>query len=217
MSMLPLKFAPSAMPTRGAKMLPFTFAEARIDTDSLAKMSPSTRPSTITNLARMLPVTPPSLPIDRLRVCSIEPSSWPWNSRSSSPYSSPLKCSVGPSTQVPVATSFCGAGAGGAILFSKPLLMVFSGSAACAGDGGSLRPSIRFHGDSAIEIRSLCDADARRANVAAHDRRLTDLDALAGDHVALDFAVDVDARGIHRSDDLALGTDDHTLLVVNRA
>ena len=62
---------------------------------------------------------------DRLRVCSIEPSSWPWNSRSSSPYSSPLKCSVGPSTQVPVATSRCGAGAGGAILFSNPLLMVF--------------------------------------------------------------------------------------------
>src|SRR5690349_4932101 len=93
--------------------------------------------------------------------------------------------------------------------------MDFSVSAARA--GGSLRPSIRFHGDSAIEVRSLCDTDARGADVAAHDRRLTDLDALAGDHVALDLSVDVDARGVHRSDDLALGTDDHALLVVNRA
>src|SRR4030095_13116062 len=99
--------------------------------------------------------------------------------------------------QVPEATSFAGAGGGGAILLfsAKFLLMVFSVSAARAG-GGSLRPSIRFHGDSAIEIRSLCDADARGADVAADHRRLTDLDTLAGAHVALDLAVDVDARGI---------------------
>src|ERR1700754_1471853 len=119
--------------------------------------------------------------------------------------------------QVPAATSFCGAG--GAILLgsAKFLLMLFSGSAARSGGGGSLRPSIRFHGDSAIEIRSLCDADARGADVAADHRRLTDLDALAGAHVALHFAVDIDARGIHRGNDFALGPNDHTLLVMNRA
>jgi CubicO group peptidase (beta-lactamase class C family) len=36
MSMLPENWAPSAMPTRGAKMLPLTLADWRIDTDSVA-------------------------------------------------------------------------------------------------------------------------------------------------------------------------------------
>src|SRR6185369_167504 len=147
-------------------MLPFTLAEARIDTDSVAWMSPSTRPSTITNLALMLPVTPPSLPIDKLRVCSIEPSSWPWNSRSSSPYSSPLKCSVGPSTQAwPLDGCGAAGGAGGASLFSNPLLMDFSVSAGRA--GCLLGSDALFHGNAAIEICSLGDADTRRADVAA--------------------------------------------------
>src|SRR5689334_957996 len=159
-------------------------------------MSPSTRPSTITNLALMLPVTPPSLPMLSERVCSIEPSSWPWNSRSSSPYSSPLKCRVGPRTQtVPFARA--GAGAGGAILASGMfLLMGFSASTGRAGGGGSERPSIRLHRDSAIEICSLVDAHAGGAEVAADHSRLTDLDALLGDDVALDLAVDVDALGM---------------------
>src|ERR1043165_7932831 len=146
-------------------------------------MSPSTRPSTITNFALMLPVTPPSLPMLRLRVCSMEPSSWPWNSRSSSPYSSPLKCSVGPSTQT-VPLDGAGAGGGGAFI-SGVLLMGFSASDRLGGaGGGSERPSIRLHRDSAIEICSLVDADAGRAQIAADHRRLTDLDALLGDDVA---------------------------------
>src|SRR4051812_24989727 len=147
-------------------------------------MSPSTRPSTITNFALMLPVTPPSLPIDRLRVCSIEPSSWPWNSRSSSPYSSPLKCRVGPSTQgAPWAGCGAAGGAGGANLLSpKFLLMDFSVSAGRAG-GCLLGSDARFHGNAAIEICSLGDADTRRADVAAHDCRIADLDALLGVHV----------------------------------
>src|SRR5688572_2141157 len=179
-------------------------------------MSPSTRPSTMTNLALMLPVTPPSLPMLSERVCSIEPSSWPWNSRSSSPYSSPLKCRVGPRTQVPAGAA--GAGAGGAILASeKFLLMGFSASGRLGGGGGSVRPSIRLHRDSAIEICSLGDAHAGRADVAADHSRLTDLDAFLGDHVALDLAVDVDALGIDGGDDFALGTHDHFLLVVDRA
>src|SRR5687768_13755427 len=135
-------------------------------------MSPSTRPSTITNFALMLPVTPPSLPMLKERVCSIEPSIWPWNSRSSSPYSSPLKCRVGPRMQVPVGGA--AAGAGGAILESeKFLLMGFSASGRLGGGGGgSVRPSIRLHRDSAIEICSLGDAHAGRADVAAdHSRR----------------------------------------------
>src|SRR5688572_24805462 len=95
--------------------------------------------------------------------------------------------------------------------------MVFSGSAARAGGGGSLRPSIRLHGDSAIEIRSLCDADARGAEIAAHDRRVADLDALFGAHVANHFAVDVDLRGMDRRHDFAFGANDYALLVVDRA
>ena len=84
MSMRPVNLAPSARPTRGAKMLPCTRAVSRTVTDSSPWMSPSTVPSMITMRARMLPLTPPSVPIVRLRVCSIEPSSWPWISRSSS-------------------------------------------------------------------------------------------------------------------------------------
>src|SRR5215213_4322445 len=95
--------------------------------------------------------------------------------------------------------------------------MVFSGSAARAGGGGSLRPSIRLHDDSAIEIRSLCDAHAWRADVAAHDRGLTNLDALLGVHVALNPAVDVDRCGVHCGDHFAFRADDDALLMVDRA
>src|SRR5262245_29853481 len=169
----------------------------------------------ITNLARMLPLTEPSLPMLSERVCSIEPSSWPWNSRSSSPYSSPLKCRVGPRTQT-VPLDGAAAGGGGAFI-SGALLMGFSISGRLGGGGGSERPSIRLHRDSAIEICSLGDAHAGRADVAADHSRLTDLDALASGDVALDLAVDVDALRIDGGDDFALGTHDHSLLMMDRA
>src|SRR3954471_10151606 len=96
--------------------------------------------------------------------------------------------------------------------------MVFSGLAARgAGGGGSWRPSIRLHRDSAIEICSLCDAHARRAQIAAHDRRLTDLDALLGVHVALHAAIDVDDGGIDLGDHFALLAHDDALLMLDRA
>src|SRR5688572_20779800 len=95
--------------------------------------------------------------------------------------------------------------------------MVTSGSVARAVGCESLRPSIRLHGDSAIEICSLGDAHARRANVAANIRGLTDLDALLGAHVALDAAVDVDRVGVHGGDHFTLGADDDALLVMDGA
>src|SRR5262245_7460080 len=97
--------------------------------------------------------------------------------------------------------------------------MVFSRSAARGAGGccGSLRPSIRFHGDSAIEVCSLGDGDARRTEIAAHDRRLTDLDGFLGAHVALHATIDVDGGGIDLGDHFALLANDDSLLVLDRA
>ena len=52
------------------------------------------------------------------------------------------------------------------------------------------------HLDGALELGPVGDLDPRRPEVADHTGALTEHDALGGDDVALDLAVDLDAVGL---------------------
>jgi hypothetical protein len=52
------------------------------------------------------------------------------------------------------------------------------------------------HLDGALELRAVGDLDARGAEVADHAGALAEGDALGGDDVTLDLAVDLDAVGL---------------------
>ena len=173
----------------------------------------------ITNFARMLPLTPPSLPM--LRRAGVFDRAFDLALEFQVLFTVELALEVQGRAEhaggCPGARCRRGPGEPSCYreFFAHGFLRL-SGSRRRWG-GGSLRPSIRLHRDSAIEIRSLCDAHARRAKIAAHDRRLTDLDALLGAHVALHLAIDVDGRGVDGGDHFALLADDDALLVMDRA
>src|SRR5262245_45956259 len=89
--MLPRKWAPSAMATRGAAMSPSTEPLSRMSTFSLAVTLPVTSPRMTTDLANTCALIFPFGPIVRtFWRSSILPSTWPSIVRSSLPLSSPL-------------------------------------------------------------------------------------------------------------------------------
>jgi hypothetical protein len=91
MSMLPRKWAPSAIATRGAAMSPSTDPLSRRSTFSDAVTLPVTSPRITTDLANTCALIRPLGPIvNTFWRSSIFPSTWPSMVRSSLPVSSPL-------------------------------------------------------------------------------------------------------------------------------
>ena len=147
--MLPRKWAPSAIATRGEIRSPSTEPLSRMSTFSEAVTLPTTSPRTMTDLANTAALILPFGPIVRtFWRSSILPSTWPSMVRSSLPLSSPLM-----TTDLPMFTTsligwasdrdgLAGASTMGACAAGTPAV---GGVAGVVGPCGARTPSSRFH------------------------------------------------------------------------
>ena len=181
--MLPRKWAPSAIATRGEIRSPSTEPLSRMSTFSEAVTLPTTSPRTMTDLANTAALILPFGPIVRtFWRSSILPSTWPSMVRSSLPLSSPLM-----TTDLPMFTTsligwasgrdgLAGASTTGACAAGTPAV---GGVAGVVGPCGARTPSSRFHirvsskgrqrpaharAGPSLQRRAVCIGSSRRSN-----------------------------------------------------